>query len=80
MVSFDLFQLDHLMMCRADHFILIVGTHNAANFANMIVDYLRKYELTKKLSAMTADNISTNAAIGRIIGTFSDIENFDHTK
>jgi hypothetical protein len=61
-----------------DYILLICpGAHDADNFASIIVSYLKKYELASKLSAMTADNISTNAAIGRVIGSTEGID-FDH--
>lgn len=52
---------------KLDHIALtyyILGAHDAKNFANIIIEHLAKFDLTKKLYEMTADNISTNVAIG----------------
>lgn len=61
-----------------NNILLLLGTHDATTFASIILDYLKKFKVTQKLSAMTADNVGTNAAIGRKISMLPEIT-FDHT-
>lgn len=58
-------------------FCSLPGAHKADTFADIIVNYLKKYNLTNELTAMTANKVGTNTGIGQVISLTDSID-FNH--
>lgn len=48
--------------------------HDAENFTEMFVLYLKKYNLCSKISALTADNASVNKKMGCLLSERADVD------
>ena len=57
--------------------IMFAGEHSAQNFAELHYNVLSDYGIVGSLSAITADNASTNSAMARAISRIEHVE-FNH--